>query len=277
MNDISTLTIVGALDTNPSRFEIKFNPVKLGQSCEIAIASLFQGEILNVHSANNKVYFYFKEDVSINWDELERIEKESNLMHNKSDVLKNVIGDAPRMVVLPPGNYASAASISWVISNLIRDELGVLRKRDAMATSVDKQHGVINIGIESLYFVIEGKDDTPWDLLNVFENQFKSFTVEDIDFSCSVTPAFIYANIVENSYINSKLSRNLGVVPIKNTSRWSFYEPSYPKFVAINIKEFSSILIEIRDIKSEFVRFNPNFKTVLTLVVRPIKGRSSGE
>ena len=119
--------------------------------------------------------------------------------------------------------------------------------------------------------VIEGKTDTPWALMGVHEDQYARFTVVDKDFHCNNFPTFAYANIIENSYINGKLSRNLGVVPIKSAPQWSLYEPTNANYVPINVKEFSKILIELRDIKGQYIQFNPMFKTVMTLSIRPIK------
>ena len=78
----------------------------------------------------------------------------------------------------------------------------------------------------------------------------------------------MYINIIENSYINGKLSRIASVIPLKSNPGWSFFQQAHPSFVSINVKEFSSILIELRDISGEFLEFNPSFKTIVTLKVR---------
>ena len=49
---------------------------------------------------------------------------------------------------------------------------------------------------------------------------------------------------------------------------WSFFQQAHPSFVSINVKEFSNILIELRDINGEFLEFSPSFKTIITLKVR---------
>ena len=140
-----------------------------------------------------------------------------------------------------------------------------------MHPAMDKYFGVINVDLLNICLIVEGKQDTPWDLLRVYEDKLaKSFTIEERDFT-SDSPAFVYANIIENSYINGKLSRNMGVVPIRSTSEWSFYEPTHPHYVPINEKEFSKILIELRDMKGQYIKFNPRSKTVLCLRIRAIK------
>jgi hypothetical protein len=137
---------------------------------------------------------------------------------------------------------------------------------------MDRHNNIINVEMVGTYLVIEGKSDAPWSLLNIYEDKYDRFTIQEIDLQCAESPAFLYANIIENSYINGKLSRNLGVIPIKNTRGWTLYEPKYPIYVPITVREFSKILIEIRDMNGEYIKFNPLYKTIITLSIRPIKG-----
>ena len=136
----------------------------------------------------------------------------------------------------------------------------------------EEVHSCWAISLNNIYLVIKDVKDTPWGLLRVYEDKFaNTFMVDDEAFDSADNPAFIYASIIENSYINGKLSRNLGIVPIRYTSNWSLYEPTDPNYVPINVKEFSKILIEIRDMNGEYIKFNPKFKTVLNLKIKAIK------
>ena len=269
MESIRNIVIVGGEDGNPSRFITQIGPVKLVKDSEMAITSLCHGEVFNINNTNNKVYFYVANDR--NPLSLELIKKFRG--KPTSNVPSSMDSFVPvlKMVTIPEGSYSSSITLCWAITNLIKNELGVTKKRDAMNATIDKQYNVINVEINNLYIVIEGEKDTPWTLMGVHEDQYERFAIENKDFHCSDFPVFVYADIVENSYINGSLSRNLGIVPIKNAPQWSFYEAAYPNYVPINLKEFSKILIELRNIKGQYIKFNPKFKSVITLSIRPIK------
>lgn len=270
MESIRNVVIVGCEDGNPSRFITQIEPVKLPEDSEMAITSLYHGEVFNIHSGNNKVYFYGTNDRQLSME----IVKHFRGKPTSTAIPNSMQGfelPAPTMVTVPEGSYNSSITLCWVISNLIKEKLGVLKKRDAMNPTADKQYNIVNIDMSNLYMVIEGKTDTPWTLMGVHEDKYARFTIEDKDFHCSHFPAFVYASIIENSYINGKLTRNLCIVPIKSGPQWSLYEPTYPNYVPINVKQFSKILIELRDIKGQYIKFDPMFKTVMTLSIRPIK------
>ena len=229
-------------------------------------------QIFNIHEENNKVYFYHGSR-----SDIEKIKH----FRGKSNVLppSTMINYTPlplKTITLPEGTYTSSINLCWVISNIIRDELGLARKREAMNPTVDRQYDLINVELNGLYFVIEGKLDTPWFLLNIFEDKYERFIIHINDMRLKTFPAFVYADIIENSYLNGKLTRNLSVVPIKQSSGWSTYENLHPNYVPITVKEFSKILIELRDIKGKFIKFNPLFKTIITLSIRPIKVNEVG-
>ena len=266
MEGIRNIVIVGGQDGNPSRFITQIEPVKLDAEHEMAITSLHQSEVFNIHSGNNKVYFHHGTRM-----EIEMVKS----LRGRADALVPTAGydqQDPIVIAIPEGTYTSSIALCWVISNHIRDKLGLLKRKDAMNTTVDKQYNVINVELTGTYLVVEGKTDTPWSLMNIYEDKYDRFTIQESNLQCAESPAFLYANIIENSYINGKLSRNLGVVPIKNNRGWSLYEPQYPIYVPITVREFSKILIEIRDMNGEYIKFNPQHKTIITLSIRPIKG-----
>ena len=61
-----------------------------------------------------------------------------------------------------------------------------------------------------------------------------SVKVRNIDYSKTIQPTFLYCNIVENSYINGKLSRNLSTIPLSMKAGLNFYEFSNPAYVPID-------------------------------------------
>ena len=269
MDTIRNVVIVGGENGNPSRFTTQIEPVKLAKDSEMAITAFCHGEVLNIHSGNNKVYFYAtNRDLPMELVMQHRGKPGTEFLDAESLELYGL--PAPKMVTIPEGSYSSSSALCWTISNLIKEELGLAKRRDGMNPIADKQFNIIITDLNNIYLVIEGKKDTPWTLMGVHEDQYSGrFTIFDKNFHCSSSPAFVYANIVENSYLNGKLSRNLGIFPITNSPGWSFYEPAYPNYVPINVKEFSKILVELRDIKGQYIKFNPAFKSVITLSIRP--------
>lgn len=274
MNNISNIVIVGGANVNPAYFETQIDPVKLSTDCEVCVSSLCHGEVYNIHNENNTVYFYYGSQLQI--ERIQQIRGEEAVVLPGSDLAPeiNAIYNplTLRSVKIPEGNYDTSISLLWVIASLIRDSLGLTKKREAMNPTLDKMYNIVFVELNEIYLVVEGTTDTPWSLLNVHEDHYESFTVQNSDLRCTEFPAMLYANIVGNSYTDGKLSRNLGVVPIKYKEGWSFYRPANPHYVPIIVREFSKIIIVLRDINGNYVKFNPLYKTILTLNVRPIKG-----
>ena len=272
MESIRNITIVGGDEGNPSRFTTTIEPIKLNQDAEMAITSICHGQVFNIHSGNNKVYFYSVAPGT-------RMHKEFVKLHRgtlRTDIPEaaEVFGQLPnpQVAVVPKGSYKSSATLIWAISTVIKDILNVAKRRDAMLPSVDRNSKVITITLSNICLIVKGMKDTPWSLLGLYDDVYdEPFTIEEADLNCSISPAFVYANIIENSYINGRLSRNLGIVPITNTSEWALYEPAHPNYVPINVQEFSKILIELRDMKGEYIKLNPLYKTIISLRIRAIK------
>ena len=261
MESLRQITVVGGETENPARFLTTIEPIKLNYDAEIAITSLYHGEVYNIHSGNNKVFFYVVSN---------RLPLEMIQLNRKTPPLGKT--RTPLMITVPEGYYKSSFMLIRTIAELIKDRLGIARMRDAMQVTLDRNFQQIAVSLNNIYLVVEDVKDTPWGLLRVYEDKFTgTFMVDDETFDSADNPAFIYASIIENSYINGKLSRNLGIVPIRYTSNWSLYEPTDPNYVPINVKEFSKILIEIRDMNGEYIKFNPKFKTVLNLKIKAIK------
>ena len=87
--------------------------------------------------------------------------------------------------------------------------------------------------------------------------------IRNVIYSKTNQPAFLYSNIVENSYINGKLSRLLSIIPLHMKSQWGFYEFYKPVYVPIDVKQFSKIIFELVDINRKLITFNYKFKRFL--------------
>ena len=101
-------------------------------------------------------------------------------------------------------------------------------------------------------------------------HESSSVEVDKLDFTSWMMPLFLYVNIVENSYINGKLSRNLSTIPLSLKRGWSYYELENPIYIPVDVKEFSKIVLELRDMNGDYVCFNSNTKTIATLHLKPI-------
>ena len=136
----------------------------------------------------------------------------------------------------------------------------------------DVSEGFIKITPRNMSLIID--KTTPWSLIGLGSHSSirknKILQVRNVIFSKSIEPAFLYSNIVENSYINGKLSRNLATIPLSLRSGWNFYEFKYPVYIPIDVKEFSKILLELRDMNGKLIQFDPSFRTILNLHIKPI-------
>ena len=242
--------IVAVADDNPARFIAKIDPVRLSGNEGMALVSIFHGGVNNINKDNNKVYF---------------------LHHNDSGDANQSISDA-EVITIPEGNYTTSHSVVMQISLMIRARAG---RRDAFNPSMDRHRETITISMAGARLFVKEAKDSPWSLLGVDEDKFSSFSIPYVNYFYSSCPAFVYASIIENSYINGKLSRNLAVIPIRKSYQWSLYQPQHLNYVPISTKEFSSILIEIRDLKGKYVAFNPARKTIVTLRIAPINSINS--
>ena len=83
--------------------------------------------------------------------------------------------------------------------------------------------------------------------------------------------AFVYLNIVQNSYINGRKSRIACVFPVRSRTGYSFFDFSNPTYVPIEVREFSEISITFRDIRGNMLGISNNFDTVVTLHVKALE------
>ena len=53
-------------------------------------------------------------------------------------------------------------------------------------------------------------------------------------------------------------------------SGYSHHEFNNPIYVPIDVKQFSKIVIELRDMNGELIKFHPSFKTIINLHIKSI-------
>ena len=247
MNNIHNIIAIGGHDDNQSRFLTQIKPVKLKEDAEIAITSIYHGQIFNITNENNKVYFHM---MGI-----------SELSGNGSELQDTLLEQ--QVAVIPIGFYPSSHALCLAIEDEIAEVSKTPRR---IGVAYDRHRQLVQLRLSNLY--IKNKIDSPWRLLGVQNDFMGALSLQNINFDEQQIPVFVYINIIENSYINGKLSRIASVIPLKSNPGWNFFQQAHPSFVSINVKEFSNILIELRDITGKFLVFDPAFKTIVTLKVQ---------
>ena len=256
------VVVVGSNAETPAKFFTQLDPVKLDENVGMAVRSILHGSIRNVTPQNNKIRFLVNVD-------------ESNPLDLVEDVLE-----------IEEGHYSSTLAILKSIAlefskafkfrgNRRPPRLIKPVKPPYLETNESEMdiagNGYINFKPKNMSLIFSR--DTPW---SIFEKrQFildedDTFRVKNINYSETIQPTFLYSNIVENSYINGKLSRNLSTIPLSMNSGWNYHEFNNPVYVPIDVKQFSKIEIQLRDMNGEFIKFDPAFKTIINLHIKPI-------
>ena len=268
MNHPHSLVVVGSNKETPAKFFTQLEPIKLNQNVGMAVKSIFHGNIKNVTIQNKKIPF------TVNVTGLRGVNADW-----KNDFLE-----------IEEGNYSSTLAIIKTIAlqfkNAFASDHGfsarkkrprLIKPLNAPFFDIDKSELDVEgngfISIIPRHMFLNVTEETPWSIFmfsNTVLEEDVSFRVRNVDYTKSIQPTFLYSNIVENSYINGKLSRNLSTIPLSMNNGWSFYEFRNPTYVPIDVKEFSRIIIELRDMNGEFIKFDPAFKTIINLHIKPI-------
>lgn len=250
---ISSIVIIGGRGGNPASLETQIEPVRLGKDATVAITSIAYGEILNVHDGNNKVYF--------------TVSNIPNSDHNKPIGFVHVEPVVDYKVTIANGSYGNAHVLMTEVIRVINTK--IKRKKDFLLIKGTQQNSMVNVAYQKVIIRVKGKDDSPWDLINIKDDLKESSQILNKNLSY-VVPSLLYVNIVENSYINGKKSRNLGVIPLNSNGGYSFYEFQNPVYIPIEFHQFSSIVLELRDLDAEYIKFDPKWNTVISLHLKSI-------
>jgi hypothetical protein len=253
--DYNRSIVVIAEKENQAQLFTQLEPIRLSQNRQLAIKSIFHGSVYNINKYNNKVHY-----------QITPIGKQF------SEITANEIIE--KYFAIPEGNYPNVQSVIEAIadkfSEFFSDTIRYPLPKFEIIQSRKKDD--IRIDIRNLRIRVSNRYETPWNLLNIKTdiNEDTIIKIENIDFSKWIVPSFLYVNIVESSYINGKLSRNLSIIPLNMKHGWSFYEFKEPLYTPIDVQEFSKIILEIRDMNGNYVTFDPLFRTVITLHISAI-------
>ena len=292
------LHVVGSNDENSGRYETQYDGIRLKENSEMAITTLFHYTIYNVTSENQNIpiqVITFNEPDSVPNITIVHADGETEHIENEEpiDFIPRQEKFVDDELKLEPGNYPSTLHLLKEIKSEIKDTFeseddkrsGGRRRKPRMVKPIktprlvidesflnDDKEGFIYVTLENLRIKVE--ENTPWSLTspkvtNEMQNG-QTYRFQNINYSKSVFPAFLYSNIIENSYINGKLSRNLSVIPLSMKTGWNHYEFKVPIFVPIDVEQFSKTVFVIRGMDGKLIQFDPTAKTLLKLFAKPI-------
>ena len=252
-----TIVVIDGKEKNPAKLHTRLEPIRLDKDTSMAITSISHGEIYNVYSGNNKIYLN-----SVTEQPAAGVPEQSD---NYTTIENN-----PVVLEIPVGRYSETNTLLKAIDSVIREHFG---RRFGLDIALNRLKGpIIKVTPSNVVIYVAEKTNSPWNLFGVNKDIQPNILVEieNKDLLSNILPAFLYVNIVENSYINGKLSRNLALVPLSLKGGCSFYEFNHPNYVPIVVKNFSDILLELRTMNGHYVPFNLNCKTIITLNLKPI-------
>ena len=257
-----TIVVIDGKEENPAKLHTQLEPIRFDKDMSMAITTISHGEIYNVYSGNNKIYLNsvpggpIPASVPGQPVRYETVEKD------------------PVVLEIPVGRYSEAYILLKAIDTIIREYFG---RKQGVRIGLDivfnrLKGSIIKVTPSNVLIYVAEKANSPWNLFGISKDVQPNILleIENQDLLSNIVPAFLYVNIVENSYINGKLSRNLALVPLSLKGGCSFYEFKHPNYVPIVVKNFSDILLELRTMDGHYVPFTSNCKTVVTLDLKPI-------
>ena len=259
MSSIRNLVVVGGRGDNPAVLKTRLDPMKLEDGMGIAATSIAFGEIYNINHSNNK----FTVGVT-----------RTSLVNKR--LTKHTVW---KLLNIPKGRYVLNEDVFWEIYLAINNYLSELDREDnnvperCRYDEADVYNGKTHIDVPSNDIVsvnvIVGDELGPWSIINAHK-EHPGISIPTGELTIPNEMAFLYVNIVENSYINGKKSRLLAVFPVESVKGYTHFESPNPNYVPIEVKELSEIDIELRDIKDRLLKINNSYDTVISMHIMPI-------
>ena len=303
MDHPHNFVVVGDNEKNAAKYNTQLRPIKLEESFGMAITSIHHGSIHNITPNNQEIIYEVKMEVDeeqglipgvVKYRKaVESFKMEEGNYGSTLAILKTIAaifeeefpseeedfernrgrqrgggGGRNRPRGYRKADIMEEKTLSRSVRRIKPDK--PLRLEIDASSLDDNNEGFIYVTPKNMKLVVE--QNTPWKMMGIsFEiPENREIEIRNVIYSKTKQPAFLYSNIVENSYINGKLSRLLSIIPLHMKSHWSFYEFNKPIYVPIDVKEFSKIIFELRDINGKLIAFDPKFKTILNLHIKPI-------
>jgi len=251
MSLIHTVTIIGGRNADPALLRTRLEPMKLEDNMGIAAKLIAFGEVANISGGDCK--FTIEVD-------------ESPKTITNPKPRKNTI-----VLEIPEGRYVNREDVLLAIKDKLNNHFEVNSPNLQLKCTIDRSViGQLSLtpprGVE---IVVNRSNDTIWSVIKASKSIRKVWlftgTLEE-----RTGMAFIYMNIVENSYINGRKSRVLTPFPIQSKGGYSYHEFTNSTYVPIEVKEFTEIEIEIRDMQGKLVKIDNSYDTIISLHISPI-------
>ena len=225
-------------------------PVRLEHGHKIAVKSIFYGPKVNINDKNHKLWLRFEKQTKMP----EHIE--NGWYESIHDLAKEVLKKSNEMI--ETWNNAKEKNYKFTTMEYDGDTI-TFNLDEHVEIMVDPTHTDNNI----MYYM-----DVDTGYYNKLELKNKFFS--------SCYPAFLYSNVIENSFIDNHASRHLSMLPLQSgytdgKTGYHYHEFSNPTYYNFGVSEFSDIIFQIRDIDGDLIDFSEGYKTIITLeVFKPV-------
>ena len=243
MSLIHNVTIVGGRNADPAILKTRLEPMKLEDNMGIAAKFIAYGEIANI--AGKDCEFNIQDSlrgkrVKLRIPEARYTTKEHVLLEMFHIINKHI------------------ASYPIISSELAPDKC-----------TTTNSYGKMSIHPPSHINIQVNNQQNLWSLISARKTQQEVWVVSG-ELEERTGMAFVYMNIVENSYINGKKSRVLTVFPVASKSGYTYHEFMNSTYIPIEVKEFSEIEIELRDVRGKLLKIDNSYDTIISMHISPI-------
>lgn len=278
MTFVRNYVITGGRNSTPASLSTTLEPVSLDSDVGVAMRSISYGERYNLTEPDNQIKISIDRELVLTRDDgsgrAKRLAKE--WLYKVVDLYE---GD--------PVDYGDGADRSWKVT------LGLAEKyyrkiEDIVITIVNsinrflEQHGfeirceLVNKATYSNMYINIPPGLTIMRDAHVFNFLDANFREDSIIFAKGLVPnktemCFVYLNILKQSYINRHKSRLLAIFPMESVSGGGFYEFKNTAYVPIEVRQFSAIKIDLRNMRGEHVKLNNNRDSVISLHMRKME------
>jgi len=245
MSIIHNVNIVGGRNADPAILKTRFEPMKLEDNMGIAAKFIAFGEIANI--TGNDCQFQFLD---------------TSGPRTRSIILK-----------IPEARYVMKEDVLLEIHNTInqyiRSQPILINSQAPDKCSTDTAYGKITINPPNHITILVNNHPRIWSLINAHKTGDEVWVFSG-ELEERTGMAFIYMNIVENSYINGKKSRVLTAFPVISTSGYTYHEFTNSTYIPIEVKEFSEIEIQLRDVRGNLLKIDNTYDTIISLHISSI-------
>ena len=244
MSFIHNVNIVGGRNADPAILKTRLEPMKLEDNMGIAAKFIAFGEIANITGSDCQFQFldsnYGMKKVTLKIPEARYVMKEDVLIEIHNAINK------------------------YITSQPVLTSVFALDK-----SSTDSSFGKITIIPPNHITILVNDHQRIWSLINAHKTGDEVWVFSG-ELEERTGMAFIYMNIVENSYINGKKSRVLTAFPVTSTSGYTYHEFINSTYIPIEVKEFTEIEIELRDIRGKLLKIDNSYDTIISMHISPI-------